>query len=148
MSYCIRKYNEKDLHEVVTTWDKASEVGHPFFEKAFQDQERKNLADLYLPNADTWVVEIENHVAGFISLMGNEVGGLFLNPEHHGKKIGKLMMDKAQALHGDLEVEVFKRNQVGCRFYDQYGFRLIEEKIHEQTGEEVLRLKFTADKPL
>lgn len=144
MNYRIRQYEENDLHEVVSTWDKASEIGHPFFDKAFQAQERKNLAALYLPNADTWVVEIDNHVVGFISLIGNEVGGLFLNPQYHRKKIGKLMMDKARAIHGDLEVEVFKKNQVGRRFYDKYGFSLLEKKIHEQTGEHVLRLKFTA----
>lgn len=144
MNYCIRQYEGKDLNEVVSTWDKASEMGHPFFETAFQDQERKNLAELYLPNADTWVVEIDNQVIGFIALIGNEVGGLFLDPEHHGKKIGKLMMDKAQALHGDLEVEVFKRNLVGRKFYDRYGFSLLEEKVHEKTGEQILRLKLTA----
>lgn len=144
MNYRIRQYEDKDLNEVVSAWDKASEIGHPFFEKAFQAQERKNLAELYLPNADTWVVEIDNQVIGFIALIENEVAGLFLDPEYHDKKIGKLMMDKAQALHGNLEVEVFKKNLIGRNFYDQYGFSLLEEKIHEQTGEQVLRLKFTA----
>lgn len=90
-------------------------------------------------------MEVDSRVVGFISLMGNEVGGLFLHPQYHGKKLGKLMMDKAQSLHGDLEVEVFKKNHIGRRFYEQYGFNLVEEKIHEQTGEQVLRLKFAVN---
>jgi putative acetyltransferase len=88
------------------------------------------------------VVEEENQVVGFIALIGSEVGALFLQPEHQGKGLGKLMMDKARELHGDLEVEVFKKNSIGRNFYDRYGFQLIEEKKHEATGEQVFRLKY------
>jgi len=125
---------------------KCFKIAHPFLKEEFLAQERKNVPELYLPNADTWVVEADNKVAGFIALIGNEVGAIFLQPEHQGKKMGKLMMDKAQELHGDLEVEVFEMNSVGRNFYDQYGFKLIEEKIHEPTGERALRLKYTANK--
>lgn len=56
------------------------------------------------------------------------------------------MMDKAQELHGDLEVEVFEKNSIGRKFYSQYGFELIKEEIHEPTGEKILRLKYSANK--
>ena len=74
----------------------------------FIAQERKNIAEIYMPNTDTWVAELDGEVKGFIALMGNEVGAIFLQPVCHGRGIGKALMDKAQALHGDLEVEVFK----------------------------------------
>ena len=107
---------------------------------------RKNVRDIYLPNTDTWVAEIDNEVKGFIALMGNEVGAIFLQPDCHGKGIGKALMDKAQDLHGNLEVEVFKVNSIGRNFYSKYGFELMEEKLHEPTGQQVLRLKFIAKK--
>ncbi|MCL4266260.1 MAG: hypothetical protein KJ069_23845 [Anaerolineae bacterium] len=53
-------------------------------------------------------------------------------------------MGKAQQLHGDLEVEVFQANLIGRRFYARYGFQLWGETIHEETGNKMLRLKFTA----
>ena len=56
------------------------------------------------------------------------------------------MMEKAQALHGDLEVQVFVNNLIGVEFYLRYGFQLMAEKTHEQTGEQLLRLKFSANK--
>ena len=146
--HIIRKYKDTDLDGVLSSWENASRVAHPFLKEEFLVQERKNIPELYLPNADTWVVDVDNHVVGFISLIGNEVGGLFLQPEHHGKKMGKLLMDKAQELHGDLEVEVFEKNSIGRNFYAQYGFKLIEVKVHEQTGERLLRLKFTAEKQI
>jgi putative acetyltransferase len=141
----IRQYEDADLDSVLSSWENASKVAHPFLKEEFQAQERKNIPELYIPNADTWVVEVDDQVVGFIALIGNEVGAIFLQPAHQGKKIGKLMMDKAKELHGDLEVEVFERNSIGRNFYAQYGFKLIEEKVHEPTGERLLRLKYTAN---
>ena len=142
----LRKYVDADLEGVLSAWENASKVAHPFLPEAFLAQERKNIPTLYLPNADTWVLEIDKQVVGFIALIGNEIGGLFLQPEHHGKKLGKLMVDKARELHGDLEVEVFEKNLVGRNFYDKYGFKLTKTKIHEHTRELLLHLKFTVNK--
>lgn len=146
--HIVRQYNHSDLEGVLSAWENASKMAHPFLKEDFLAQERKNIPEVYLPNADTWVVDVDHQVAGFIALIGNEVGAIFLQPEHQGKKMGKLMMDKAQALHGDLEVEVFEKNAIGRHFYSHYGFQLIEEKNHEPTGERVLRLKFTANKAM
>ena len=144
----VRKYRDTDVEQVLSAWENTQALAHPFLPDAFQNQEKKNIRELYLPNADTWVVEADNQVVGFIALIGNEIGGLFVQPAHHGKKLGKLLVDKAQELHGDLVVEVFERNSVGRKFYSQYGFTMVEEKVHEQTGEPVLRLEFIADKAL
>jgi putative acetyltransferase len=65
-----------------------------------------------------------------------------------GRGIGKALMDKAKELHGNLEVEVFVKNSIGRNFYSKYGFELKREKLHEQTGQQVLRLKFSANKAL
>ncbi len=54
-------------------------------------------------------------------------------------------MDRAKAPHGDLEVEVFKDNSIGRRFYAKYVFELLQEKFHEPTGQKLLRLKYTAN---
>ena len=141
----IRQYEDTDLEAVLSSWKNTQKIAHPFLPEDFQTQEMINIQERYLPSADTWVVEEDNIVVGFIALIGNEVGGLFLQPTHHGKKLGKMMVDKAQELHGDLVVDVFEKNLIGHDFYTKYGFKLVEDKIHEQTGEQVLRLKFTAN---
>lgn len=142
----IRPYKNSDLDAVLSSWERATRLAHPFMTDEFIAQERKNVAEMYLPNTDTWVVELDEEVKGFIALMGNEVGAIFLQPECHGKGVGKALMDQAQKLHGDLEVEVFKENSIGREFYSRYGFEHLEEKLHEPTGQQVLRLKFTANK--
>lgn len=142
----IRQFTESDLESVLDSWEVATRLAHQFMTDGFIAQERKNVAEMYLPNTDTWVAEVNGEVKGFIALMGNEVGAIFLQPNCHGKGIGKALMDKAQSLHGNLEVEVFKENPIGRNFYSKYGFEQLEEKLHEPTGQQVLRLKFTANK--
>jgi putative acetyltransferase len=142
----IRQYETSDLNAVLSSWETATRLAHPFMTDEFIAQERINVAEIYMPNTDTWVVDIDGSIEGFIALMGNEVGAIFLQPTHHGKGAGKALMDKAQELNGDLEVEVFKENKIGREFYSRYGFEQLEEKFHEPTGQQVLRLKFTANK--
>lgn len=148
MILIIREYRENDLSGVMSAWENASKLAHPFLTGEFLDQERYNIPNVHLPNADTWVAEFDRRVIGFIALIGNEVGAIFVEPEFHGAGAGKALMDKAQELHGDLEVEVFQANSIGRKFYSKYGFEPLIERIHEETGNKLLRLKFVSNKPL
>jgi len=143
MNKCIRQYQNSDLKNLMASWESANKLAHPFLKDDFVAQVRIDIPTLYIPNADTWVVEVDDKVVGFMALLGNEIGAIFLQPAYHGKRIGKALMDKAQELHGDLEVEVFEENLIGRKFYLSYGFEVVLEKVHEETGNKILRLKFS-----
>ncbi|MEH6473488.1 MAG: GNAT family N-acetyltransferase [Halopseudomonas sp.] len=144
MTLSVRPYAEQDLESVLSAWEKASTLAHPFLTAAFQDKVRHDIPNLYLPNADTWVAELDGSVLGFIALLGNEVGAIFVDPAFHGSGKGKALMDKAREIHGDLEVDVFRANAIGRQFYSRYGFKLLREETHAETGNAVLRLQYTA----
>lgn len=140
----IRQYQESDLSGVLSSWENASRLAHPFVSEEFLNEERHNIPNMYLPNADTWVVERDNQVIGFIALIGNEVGAIFVEPKFHGTGAGRQLMDKARKLHTDLEVQVFEDNPIGRRFYSKYGFKPMSERVCERTGFTILRLKYRA----
>jgi putative acetyltransferase len=142
----IRQYENPDLEAVLDSWEVSTRLAHRFMTDAFIIQERKNITEIYLPNTDTWVAEVDGKVQGFIALMGNEVGAIFLQPGNHGQGIGKALMDKARMLHGDLVVEVFKVNAIGRNFYLKYGFDFLDETLHEPTGQKILRLQYDGKK--
>lgn len=144
----LRQYVESDLEAVLSSWENATRLAHPFMTDEFLAQERRNTVELYLPNTDTWVIEIDGQVVGFIALMGSEVGAIFVQPDYHGRGAGQALMDKARELHGELEVEVFSENTIGRKFYSKYGFGFLEEKLHEPTGHQLLRLRYDAKNPL
>ncbi|MBK9411601.1 MAG: GNAT family N-acetyltransferase [Gemmatimonadetes bacterium] len=144
----IRPYQPADCEAVLRVWARASAVAHPFLSAGFLELERHNIPSVYLPNAETWVWEVREQVVGFISLLGSEVGALFVDPEFHGQGIGRALMDRASTLRGELEVEVFERNLPGRAFYERLGFELMHQKVHEQTGFDVMRLRLAAENPL
>lgn len=138
----IRKYIENDIEEILEVWYQASRMAHPFLDADFMGMEKKNIRDVYIPNTSTWVYEKDGIILGFISMMGNEVGAIFVRPNSHGNGIGKQLMDFVSDFHEEMEVEVFERNSVGRAFYDKYGFQLIEELVHKETNNRVLRLRY------
>lgn len=144
----IRKYKGSDCEDVLTVWAKASALAHPFLADEFLEVERHNIPNIYLPNAETWVWEVDGRVVGFISLLGNEVGAIFVDPAFHRQGIGRALVGRAQALRGELEVEVFEKNLLGRTFYTELGFKLMHRKVHDQTGFAVMRLRLAANNPL
>lgn len=144
----IRKYLATDCEHVLNIWARASALAHPFLSQDFLELERQNILNVYLPKAETWVWEADEHVVGFISLLENEVGGIFVDPEFQRSGIGRALMDQARALRGELEVEVFERNLLGRAFYAKLGFEVMHQNVHDQTGFEVMRLRLAANNPL
>lgn len=139
----VRQYEEPDLEQLLNVWGSSTRFAHPFLSEPFLIKERENIPNIYLPMADTWIVEEEGELRGFLALIGNEVGAIFVDPAFHGKGLGKALMDKASSLHRILELEVFAANSLGRSFYDRYGFTLMHAYMHEETGNEVLRIVYT-----
>ena len=138
----IRKYKETDLEELLEVWYEASSMAHPFLDSEFMEKEKQNIRDVYMPNTKTWVSTNKDVLDGFIAMMGNEVGAIFVRPEKHGQGIGKNLMDFVCQFHNELEVEVFKDNKIGRAFYTKYGFKVIKEYQHKETKRALLRMKF------
>ncbi len=136
----IRPYDDPDLQQLLETWAAASAIAHPFLTAEFIAQERENIPNIYLPNAETWVFEQEEQVVGFVALIGNEVGAIFVHPDYQRAGIGSSLMGKAKSIRTELEVQVFVANKIGRAFYAGYGFQLVEELFHEPTGQQLLRL--------
>ncbi|WP_211212131.1 GNAT family N-acetyltransferase [Kiloniella laminariae] len=159
----IRKYDPKDTKDtdiIADIFFNASLLAYPFFTRAVLEQEKINVREIYLPAVETWVIEKHpvsatshtepgretpgenSEVVGFVSLMDKEVAALFVAPDQQGQGYGQALMNKAVAEKGgELEVDVFKENSIGRRFYCRYGFVQIKESLHEPTGQICLRLK-------
>ena len=136
----IRKHTEQDLSQIIDVWYQSSTLAHPFLDPAFVEKVRSDMTNLYIPGSDTWVYEINDTIVGFISMIGNEIGGLFVLPDNHSQGIGTELVNFIRKEHPSLEVEVFEKNHIGRAFYHKYGFKLMKKYYHNESENEVLRL--------
>ncbi len=114
-----------------------------------RDAEKEGLSvmadtTIELINADKDEVKLfgvkDGKVVSFISLLGNEVGGLFVHAAHQRNGIGHQLMDFATKIRMPLTLDVFKDNPIGRSFYKQYGFVETGEVLEEETGKNQIRM--------
>ncbi len=136
----IRKYEKADLDTLLSIWRAASELAQPFLSKEFVARETEYLRTVYFPMARTWVAEDGGTPVGFITLIEDEIAGLFVHPDAHGRGIGRDLVDYVVGLKGTLRAEVFDRNTVGRRFYRRLGFMETGRYVHKASGELTIKL--------
>ncbi|MCA0970437.1 GNAT family N-acetyltransferase [Halobacillus litoralis] len=135
----IRPFVNSDLPYVLDIFEAASKVGHPFVSRAFLDEELENLKTKYINQSETWIYTYRDRPVGFISLLGNEIGGLFVNPEFHSQGMGTKLVEFAYENRSELVVDVFEENHLGRRFYEKHGFSFLKSYKHDN-GFTLLRL--------
>ncbi len=140
----MREYKSEDTDALIAIWDNAEPLAHPFLSDEVRDQVRRDTVNIYLPNAETWVLENEGAPIGFIAMIGTEIGGLFLDPSQQGKGLGRQMVDYIVAIKGPLTVEVFKDNKIGLPFYKRYGFVVTGAGVFDASGDETFKMAMPA----
>ncbi len=140
----LRPYLDVDFDQLVTAWRASSVVAHSFLSPDFLDAEVESIREVYLPASEAWVAVEDERVVGFLALLGNEIGALFVHPNFWGRGIGRALLDKAVELRGALTLEVFEENEIGRAFYTRYGFVATGREKHEETGQPVIRMQLPA----
>lgn len=108
------------LHDI---WRRAVRATHHFLAQADFDELDKMVGELYLPNADLTVAADESgRPRGFMGLTGSHIDSLFVDPDHHGEGLGRMMVEHAARLCGSLTVDVNEQNGQAVGFYQKLGF--------------------------
>jgi putative acetyltransferase len=118
----IRGYRAADMEALSAIWFDASRIAHPFIGEARLREQRVLIETIYLPQAETLVAVHRGEPAGFISLMDDFVGGLFVSPHHQGAGIGRTLIQHAIESREELRLEVYTANAGACAFYRSLGF--------------------------
>jgi len=104
------------------------------FREGKSDEGNKNaMKEKYLPLAENLVLEEEGKIAGFISLVGERICVLFVEPEMQRKGVGRALLEHAKILKGKLSLKVYRKNENAFRFYEKCGFIAFGEEIDEFT---------------
>jgi putative acetyltransferase len=81
------------------------------------------------------VADAEDRAVGFMGLTGSNIDALFVDPELHGRGIGRALVEHARSVAGDeLTVDVNEQNESGAGFYERLGFRRIGRSELDEQG--------------
>lgn len=130
----IRDYRTADQDRVLDIWLEASRAGHAFLGEATLLEQQHKVRDVYLPAASNRVAEVNGRVEGFIGLLDNFIGGLFVDPKAHGSGIGRALVEDAAARAGDLTVTVYADNEKAVAFYRRCGFVELSRQADDGEG--------------
>lgn len=139
-NFYIRRYREADQAELLRIWYKVSLESHCFIPAKFWAEHREAFKNKYLPESETFVAESEGQILGFISLMGNYIGALFVDGTYQRQGVGRTLVDFVHSSQGSMFVDVYKENAQAREFYNKYGFMEKREKIQPETGHALITM--------
>lgn len=131
----IRAYEAStDLETLSAIWFAASLLAHPFIGEERLREQRVLIETKYLPEAETFVACRAGEPVGFVSLLDNFIGGLFVAPGQQGHGIGRTLVAHALKLKGELVLEVYTGNVQALRFYEALGFEEQSRRAQDDEG--------------
>jgi GNAT superfamily N-acetyltransferase len=73
------------------------------------------------------VVEVDGAIVAFLAATGAHVDQLFVDPDHQGAGLGRLLLEAMLEQHpGPVTLHVLAHNHPARRFYERFGFRPVE----------------------
>ena len=133
--HLIRSAHSRDIEIILQIWLDASKQAHDFIPTHFWQDQLLNMRDVYLPMAENYVIEHNDVVMGFISLLKAEqfIAALFISPKFQGQGLGSALLGFAQQQSNELNLQVYSENKDAVLFYLNHGFQIINESIDEVT---------------
>jgi putative acetyltransferase len=148
----IRNANAADCEALFDIWLRSVRATHTFL----AEDDIAGMMPLvreYLATGEDefWVLSDDGDTpVGFMTLNGNKMEALFLDPSIHRRGGGGQLVRHAQSLKGELTVDVNEQNSGACRFYEACGFKVEGRSELDSTGRPfpLLHLRLAAAKTI
>ena len=131
----IRRFETRDLDEIMDLWLHANIESHSFIEadywKKNYDMVRKLISE-----AEVYVAEENEEIQGFIGLTDTYIAGIFVKTTEQSKGIGTELLCTVMKHRDCLNLNVYKKNMRAVVFYQNRGFKIVNQKTDENTSEE------------
>jgi putative acetyltransferase len=130
----IRKADIDDFSVLSEIWLEASLIAHHFIPEAYWKENKLKMQHVYLPMSEVYLAEYHHQIYGFIALLDHKLAAIFVSPSHQGKGVGTALIQYAQAIRTELELNVYQENPQSVQFYKTLGFEVVEEGIDFETN--------------
>ena len=139
----VRPYHPDDLNAFLDAWEAASRLAHPFMSDEMIAEQRISIEKKHLPDTVTDLALIDGKLERFISMLGNVVGAMYVDPAFHKKGVGRAQLGIPKAIHETLEVDVYEKASAVRAFYEKHAFSEISRSSPGALGGVALRMRFS-----
>lgn len=132
----IRRGTPADVPRALEIWRNAVDATHGFLTPQDRTEIDVMVATEFLPNAELWLATDDaDYPIGFLVMDGAMmIDALFVDPVHHGKGYGSLLLDHALSLSPDATVDASEQATNALPFYLSRGFRVVGRSETDPQG--------------
>jgi len=131
----IRVLNSSDIKIVVELWYETSIQAHNFISQDYWKENKDAMANVYLPNSESYLAIHNDTIVGFISMADNYLAALFIKTDMQGNGIGKKLLNYIKERRETIQLKVYKKNARSVQFYEMQDFKTLSESNDENTNE-------------
>jgi len=121
----IRPMEPSDTDDAALVWWTARHADGSQLPPAIhtEDEVRTWFADVLLPDGETWIALDDGRIVAVLTLDGDDLDQLYVDPDVAGQGIGSALVDLAKDLRpGGLALWTFQSNARAQEFYRRHGF--------------------------
>lgn len=140
----LRISRPEDGDRVVQIWRDAVDATHDFLSPDDRIAIEEQVSE-FLPRTPLWLAVDElDEVLGFMLLDEGSMEALFIDPAHHGKGVGRMLVEHALSTSPKLVTSVNEQNAQALSFYRQLGFVVTGRSPMDDQGRPypLLQMKF------
>ena len=129
-NYLIRPYKSDDFAAITSLWRRAREQAFPDFQRRKGhtfEEDQAYFRDVILVNNDVWVAELDGVVIAFLSIAGDFIDQLYVDPNYQRRGLGRALLGHARSLSPEhLWLYTLQINTNGRAFYEKNGFYAVK----------------------
>lgn len=118
----LRRARPDDGPEIAEVWLRSRRAAEIPASVHSDDDVRRWVSDILLARCDVWVALAAGRPVGLMALLGEELGQLYVAPEHQRHGHGTRLLQLAQTRQDSLTLWTFVSNVLAQRFYEAHGF--------------------------
>jgi GNAT superfamily N-acetyltransferase len=125
----VRRATHGDARSIAEVWLRSRRASVPAIPAPVHsdDNARRWISDVVVPNGQTWVIAAEAGVVALLVLDNGTIDQLYVDPAHTGSGLGSQLIEFAKDEHpGGLDLWTFQANVGARRFYERHGFVAVE----------------------
>jgi putative acetyltransferase len=131
----IREALPADRAALLDIWLLSVRATHSFLTEDDIQSLLPLVRDAALAQLELWALCADDGTPiGFLGLDGAKVEAMFITPEWCRRGGGRMLIDHARRLKGELSVDVNEQNPAALRFYEACGFVIVGRSEVDSAG--------------